>query len=140
MAAHIRAKPDRETGGVLVGRATGEVITVTRASPPGPSAIHRPRYFSRDSAFLQRWLDGVCRATDGTDDYVGEWHVHLTLNAPPSPIDRRSLYRIARRSNYPTDKPLLIIAEVAAEVWQPRAWVFRAKPRRSVRELPLSGA
>jgi integrative and conjugative element protein (TIGR02256 family) len=137
IAAHIRAKPGRETGGILAGYVADDMLTITRASPPGPRAVHRPRFFSRDSDFLQGWIDRVSAASNGAEDYVGEWHVHLAVDAPPSGVDRHSLYRIARQRNYPTEEPILIIAEVGPATWRPRAWAFRVKPRRQVRELTL---
>jgi len=50
------------------------VVTVTKVSPPGPRAVHKRFFFSRDTRFLQRWLDHEYERTDAAEDYVGEWH------------------------------------------------------------------
>jgi hypothetical protein len=65
----------------------------------------------------------------------GEWHP--ALDAPPSFVDRRSLRRIARRRNYPTDRPVLLIVEKAPGEQRLRAYEFVVKPKKSCRELPV---
>jgi hypothetical protein len=49
-----------ETGGILMGRpANAATVVITRVSPPGPLAVHRRTAFSRDTRFLQRYLDAI---------------------------------------------------------------------------------
>jgi integrative and conjugative element protein (TIGR02256 family) len=136
ICGHARSKPASETGGILLGRRLDDsTLLVTRASPPGPRARHGRFFFSRDTAFLQRYLDAVHDRTGGHEDYGGEWHVHLALDAPPSCVDRRSLYRIGRSSNYGTNNPVLVIAEHAAPEIRLRAYGFIARPKRRMNEL-----
>jgi integrative and conjugative element protein (TIGR02256 family) len=138
LVGHTRSAPESETGGILIGRKIDDqTVCVTRASPPGPRALHRRTRFSRDTRFLQHYLDDVHERTDGSEDYIGEWHVHPALDAPPSPIDCRSLFRIARRRNYATDNPILIIVESGADLQQLRAYGFAVKPTKWWDELPL---
>lgn len=138
IAAHVRAIPKTETGGILIGRDIGQgTVEVTVATGPGPRAVRRRRFFLRDKAFLQRVLDREVARSDGAVEYVGEWHVHPALNAPPSFVDRRSLWRIARRRNYPTSRPVLLIVESAARERRLRAYEFVVKPKKSWRELPV---
>jgi integrative and conjugative element protein (TIGR02256 family) len=137
---HIAARPDRETGGILVGTRAGDVVTIARVSPPGPRAVHRRFWFSRDTGFLQRWLDEEYDRTDGVVDYVGEWHVHPQLDTPPSCIDRRSLWKIARKSNYATDHPILLIVENEPPERRFRVYGFEVKPRKQWAELPVSSS
>jgi integrative and conjugative element protein (TIGR02256 family) len=140
ISGHARSKPEIETGGILIGRRLDEASAlITRASPPGPRACHGRFFFSRDTAFLQRYLDAIHDRSDGREDYVGEWHVHLALDAPPSCVDRRSLYRIARGTNYGTNNPVLVIAEHFPPTLRLRAYGFRVRPRR-MEELELSGS
>lgn len=138
VCGHTRGNIGVETGGILFGRRLGEsTLLVTRASPPGPRARHGRFFFSRDTRFLQRYLDSIYDRTDGEEDYVGEWHVHPSLNAPPSRTDRRSLWRIARRRNYATDNPVLLIVEHDPPSLELRFYGFVARPRREVSELVL---
>jgi integrative and conjugative element protein (TIGR02256 family) len=139
VAGHSRSSPGKETGGILLGHGVGPTtLKLTRASPPGPRALHRPFAFSRDTRFLQRYLDDIHDRTAGNEDYVGEWHVHPALDAPPSRIDRRSLWRIAGRSNYATDNPVLMIVEELPPERRLRVYGFVAKPKKSWDELTLS--
>lgn len=138
IAAHVRAAPTSETGGILIGRDIGGgTLEITVATAPGPGAVRRRFYFLRDKQFLQGVLDREVARADGAVEYVGEWHVHPALNAPPSWVDRRSLWRIARRRNYPTDSPILLIVESAHGERRLRAYEFVAKPKKSCRELPV---
>jgi integrative and conjugative element protein (TIGR02256 family) len=136
--AHVDMEPRRETGGILLGhtRRDGTVV-VTKVSPPGPNAVKLPLFFRRDTRFLQRWLERRFERSDGRDDYVGEWHVHHGLDAPPSCVDRRELWKIARRPNYPTARPLLIIVEDVPGDRRVRAYEFRVRPRK-YEELPVA--
>jgi integrative and conjugative element protein (TIGR02256 family) len=136
IAAHVRAAPKTETGGILIGRDAGEgVLEVTVATGPGPRAVRRQHFFLRDKVFLQRVLDREVARSDGAVEYIGEWHVHPALDAPPSFVDRRSLWRIARRPNYPTSRPVLLIVESANGERRLRAYEFAVKPKKSCREL-----
>jgi integrative and conjugative element protein (TIGR02256 family) len=137
ITAHVRAAPKTETGGILIGRELGDALEITFASGPGPRAVRRKHYFLRDKVFLQRVLDREVARSNGAVEYVGEWHVHPALDAPPSFIDRRSLRRIARRRNYPTDRPVLLIVEKARGEQRLRAYEFVVKPKKRYRELPV---
>jgi integrative and conjugative element protein (TIGR02256 family) len=139
ICGHARSKPRTETGGILLGRQLDDSnLLVTRASPPGPRARHGRFFFSRDTSFLQQYLDTIHDRTGGHEDYVGEWHVHLALDAPPSCVDRRSLFRIARGKNYGTHNPVLVIAEHEPPNIQLRAYGFVVRPKRRMTELDLS--
>jgi integrative and conjugative element protein (TIGR02256 family) len=137
---HIAACPKHETGGILVGTRADDVVTIRKVSPPGPKAVHRRFWFSRDTDFLQRWLDEEYDRTDGAVDYVGEWHVHPRLNAPPSCVDRRALWRIACKSNYVTAEPILLIVENPPTERRIHVYGFEVEPRKRVAELPLISA
>jgi len=139
LAGHAGSIPGCETGGILLGhRVSDTTMQITRASPPGPRAKHGPFSFSRDTRFLQRYLDDLHNRSGGQQDYVGEWHVHPALDAPPSRIDRRSLWRIARRKNYATENPVLVIVEHTPLERRLRAYGFVVKPKKSWHELMLT--
>ncbi|HET7417074.1 MAG TPA: Mov34/MPN/PAD-1 family protein [Solirubrobacterales bacterium] len=139
LVGHTRTKPDVETGGILLGRRTDiDTLLLTRASPPGPQARHRRFSFLRDTAFLQDYLDAAHARSGGGEDYVGEWHVHPALGAPPSRTDRRSLRRIARSSRYAVAEPVLLIVEHSPPELRLRCYRFAGRSRRGT-ELPLLG-
>lgn len=139
MVGHTHSKSGAETGGILLGHRTDEAtLQITRVSPPGPAARHRRFSFRRDTRFLQHYLDAAHLRSYGGEDYVGEWHVHPSFEAPPSCIDRRSLWRIARRPNYATDNPVLLIVEYAPPRLRLRAYGFIARPKKRCKELELN--
>jgi len=139
LSAHVNAEPLRETGGILLGFEVDErTLRVTAVSPPGPRALKMPRAFRRDTKFLQRWLERRHELSDGRDDYVGEWHVHHALDAPPSCVDCHALWCIARKPNYPTGTPLLIIAEDVPGERRVRGYRFGGRPKWSYVEVTVS--
>jgi integrative and conjugative element protein (TIGR02256 family) len=141
LAGHAASIPACETGGILLGSpASATTLQITRASPPGPRARHSPFSFSRDTRFLQRFLDDFHDRTEGKEDYVGEWHVHPALDAPPSRTDRRSLWRIARRRNYTTENPVLVIVEQTPRERRIRVYGFLVRPKKSMYELTVVAA
>jgi integrative and conjugative element protein (TIGR02256 family) len=138
LAGHTRTKPAVETGGILLGRRSdAATLLLTRASPPGPRARHRRFSFLRDTAFLQRYLDAAHARSGGWEDYVGEWHVHPALDAPPSRTDRRSLRRIARSSRYAVSEPILVIVEHSPPELRLRCYRFTGRRREMETELAL---
>lgn len=136
LAGHASSITGHETGGILLGhQEDATTLRVSRASPPGPRALHSRFAFSRDTRFLQRYLDEIHDRSEGSEDYIGEWHVHHALDAPPSRTDRRSLWRIARRQNYATDNPILLIVEQTSTQRRYRAYGFVVKPKRAHNDL-----
>lgn len=55
------AHPDRETGGVLVGRRLGPDIVIVFALPAGPNAVKKPAEFTPDHEWQQGMLDFLWR-------------------------------------------------------------------------------
>ena len=89
-----------------------------------------------DTAFLQDYLDAAHARSEGEEDYVGEWHVHPAIGAPPSRTDRRSLRRIAGSSRYAVTEPVLMIVEHLPPELRLRCYRFAGRCRRG-KELPL---
>lgn len=100
--------------------------------------MHRRFWFSRDTSFLQRWLDDEYERSGGTVDYVGEWHVHPQLETPPSYVDRGALWRIARKPNYVTTEPILLIVEDSPVDRRFRVYGFELNPKKSCQELTIT--
>lgn len=96
---------DCESGGILIGIARGIHLEVTAATPPQISDQRSRMRFRRFEAghkeiLLKRW-----RASEGMENYVGEWHTHPEQDANPSPLDLREWSRASKRLK----EPLLVI-------------------------------
>lgn len=77
----------RETGGILLGRGPDQsgLIRVVEAGDPGPLAIRRPDFFSRDTAHSERLAERAWKRERA--QWVGEWHTHPTTGPQPSGRD-----------------------------------------------------
>lgn len=85
----LRSLGGLETGGILLGKDSLEDgPTVLVAGLPGPNAIRRPRFFSRDREHAQRLAD-VAWARDRAQ-WIGEWHTHPGGMPVPSEADLTS--------------------------------------------------
>jgi integrative and conjugative element protein (TIGR02256 family) len=99
-----------ETGGALAGFATPEMIVITHATGPGPSAERRRSSFQRDGEFTQEAVDQIFEKTARCSDYIGEWHSH-PAPVGPSTIDISAMAMISRSPEYRCPKPIMVIAQ-----------------------------
>lgn len=80
----IRVSDDSlETGGALFGLDATDAVE--HATTPGPAAIHRDRFFSRDLAHTESEASRLYRL-DGSQ-WIGEWHTHPSMRLVPSELD-----------------------------------------------------
>lgn len=99
----------RETGGILLGFRTPNLIVVTR-----PVTVADPR--SSQHGYLRRHRQAQARMAIGRGDappvvgYVGEWHTH-PADVGPSRTDLRALAGIARLVQGPV--ALIVLADPA---------------------------
>lgn len=82
-----------ETGGILLGHDDEPACTtrVTTAGDPGPAAVRRPRFFSRDRHHAQQLADAAWEVD--RSQWVGEWHTHPLGQPVPSLVDHGSYLR-----------------------------------------------
>lgn len=97
-----------ETGGVLVGKLTGDCVQIEHALNAGPKALCSPNNFKRDGDYSQDKLDAIVKESNGEFDYVGEWHSHPTPSFL-SPVDIRSMRWIVDNINYAITTPILLL-------------------------------
>jgi integrative and conjugative element protein (TIGR02256 family) len=125
IVAEALAHPDRETGGILVGRvfdAEGiKVLVVVAASGPGARAILLRHMFAPDTETLQGELNAwreefaLYRV-----DYVGQWHTHAPGHQRPSAGDTRQAAEILGDADYNLPDgiftPIVTIEDGAAQM------------------------
>jgi integrative and conjugative element protein (TIGR02256 family) len=96
---------DCEAGGVLIGKRRGDHLEVTAASPPQARDVRSRSRFTRFQEGHQQITEDRWLASDGEDNYLGEWHTHPEISASPSSIDMREWKKLS--CNY--DAPLVVI-------------------------------
>ncbi len=107
-----------ETGGVIAG--TGILnqsdVIIKKCSPPGPKAIEKRYFFSRDTIFCQKLLNKWVTESKGSIDYLGEWHKHMELDPSPSNRDLTTMYNINRDPSYHIDNCIMIIVGIKLKI------------------------
>ena len=103
-AAGRRTLP-RETGGILLGFLTPNLVVVTRVVVVDDPASSGRTYLRRLRR-AQALLNAARQDAGSVVGYVGEWHTH-PADQPPSPTDLRALAETARMA--PSVVALLVV-------------------------------
>ena len=98
-----------ETGGILLGFRTPNLIVVTRTVTVADPRSSRHGYLRRHRQAQARMAIGRCDAPPVVG-YVGEWHTH-PADVGPSRTDLRALAAIARLAQGPVG--LIVLADPA---------------------------
>lgn len=110
VVSQAEAKPEVETGGVLIGFIDEcERATVTVATEAGSNAVEKKRRFERDPEYMQKRLEEERNRLGEKGQYLGEWHSHLERNPSPSARDVEALTGISEAPHYLTSEPVMLI-------------------------------
>ena len=88
-----------ETGGIFLGYRRREDIQIIQATFPGAKDKSSKYAFHRLSPHHQIAATTGWANSEGTLDWVGEWHTHPEDDPSPSSVDTNSWRQIAKRSN-----------------------------------------
>lgn len=82
----------REAGGVLIGRfiKNSKHIVVDEISVPMAGDVRSRAFFKRGVKKHQKVIDNAWERSNGTLNYLGEWHTHPENYPSPSSIDLSS--------------------------------------------------
>lgn len=103
-----------ETGGVLMGYATSERITVTAVVGPGPRAVHRRHSFTPDAKWQEQMVAELYERSGRLDTYLGDWHTHPNGMTRASFTDWRAAWTIARSRDARCPNPVMIVVVLTA--------------------------
>jgi integrative and conjugative element protein (TIGR02256 family) len=92
---------DLEAGGILIGKRRGQHLEITVASPPQADDKRSRCKFVRSPTGHQEIADERWVASEGEENYLGEWHTHPEVNATPSELDLREWKKLARKNEEP---------------------------------------
>jgi integrative and conjugative element protein (TIGR02256 family) len=127
--------PDAETGGLLLGYWSGDVVIIADVIGPGPDAIRSRTTFSPDHRWQTVQLAERYEASGRCHTYVGDWHTHPGGTGQLSRRDRRTLASIARHPASRAPKPLFAVL-APHHGGDISVWCHVNRLRRSLR-LPL---
>jgi integrative and conjugative element protein (TIGR02256 family) len=112
--ADARAAFPLETGGILLGFRTPELIVITRTvTVPDPQSSRRTYLRRRSQA--QSQMTAALHDAPPVVGYIGEWHTH-PADHPPSSIDTNALGATARTTPQPV--ALIVLARITDEDWR----------------------
>lgn len=129
-----RRKSPKETGGILAGYMESGIIKITFVTGPGPKAVHAGTSFLRDGEYCQKELDKIFEQSNGTVDYLGEWHSH-PFQIGPSKRDRDSLKEIAADMKYAILNPLMGICIKRGIEWDFECYLITGKSSGKIIKL-----
>lgn len=98
--AHRQDRPGlAESGGVLLGRLIVESEDIVIDEATGPQRADRAtRYrFFRAKSPTQRLVDRAWALSQGTRNYLGEWHSHPEDHPLPSGVDRENWVELGQK-------------------------------------------
>lgn len=120
--------PDKlEAGGVLLGRRierSSDVI-IDRVSVPTPRDRRSLLSFFRSHEPHQKRIDEAWKNSDGTCNYLGEWHTHPEEVPSPSCLDYWEWRRLVKKCSYLGDELFFVIvgtSRVCAWEGRRRSW------------------
>lgn len=121
--------PGTETGGIALGRDSGETIRITELGDPGPGAIHTSSRFTRDLYHAQ---DLAVKAWQrDRSQWVGEWHTHPSGELIPSSFDLSIYVRLLNDEALRWERLISLIVAPRSPV-RVAAWVVTLNVARPV--------
>jgi integrative and conjugative element protein (TIGR02256 family) len=101
--------PDRETGGILVGRYSEDRTTayISGMLPPPLDSRRSRTWFIRGTKGLKELLSRIWK--DESTFYLGEWYYHPHSSPQPSLVDGISMRDVADDPNSQCTAPILLI-------------------------------
>lgn len=110
-----------EAGGVLLGRLSreGSDIIIDDITVPGEGDIASRFSFNREKKRTQYLVNKAWHESEGTKNYLGEWHTHPENIPNPSPQDLTNWHYISTNAQYEQDSLIFIIVGIdQIRVWE----------------------
>lgn len=113
LLSYRQIKPhSAEAAGVIIGERRGDHLVIQRISEPGPGD-KRSRYaVDRCGPTHQVTVEQAFFQSEGTLQYLGEWHTHPEDCPTPSPRDLKSW-----RKHLTEPEPMVLIIVGRSEIW-----------------------
>lgn len=125
-----------ETGGILLGTCSGNLIEVRHAGGPGPNAQRETHTFNRDLNHAQHLAELAW--VEDQSLWIGEWHTHPSADLTPSPLDLDSYLRHLHDPDLNFDQFVAMIVGLDTQARPVIAtWLIE---RHQARPIPLRSA
>ena len=99
-----------ETGGPLAGYlSTDGAVVITHAGGPGPRAVLGHFSVQLDGEHATAFCDRIYRESQGSFDYIGDWHRHVAWSLKPSPSDEEAMREVVTSGSCSLEAPVSII-------------------------------
>lgn len=110
-----------EAGGVLLGRYIKDSsnIIIDRITVPMGGDIRKRSYFKKQEKRHQKIIDKAWEDSNGTCNYIGEWHTHPECYPYPSIIDKNEWKRKLKEDKF-DDRYLyfIIVGTKTTKIWR----------------------
>lgn len=111
----------KEYCGVLLGREiinTSNII-IDKVTEPSEDDIQKKFYFFRDKKYHQKKIIEEWKKSDGTCNYLGEWHTHLEDVPNPSPTDIKEWKKALKKFKFDGNELFFIIIGIKEiAIWE----------------------
>lgn len=120
--AFVKSARSCETGGPMVGFVAGNrSLMITDVEGPGPKGKCSPFSVTIDGEHSQQFCDRIHQETNGTWDYVGDWHCHPGFSLRPSDDDSRAMHLLANTPGL-VENPVSLIYSRGRRMYRVYEW------------------
>ena len=119
-----------EAGGVILARFIKDSnnIVIDMNTIPMKGDIRTRTRFKRGKKRHQKIIDEIWKETEGTCNYIGEWHTHPEENPSPSKTDINSWKKILKNDVYSSEYLyFIIVGTKSIGVWEGNARTLEIK-------------
>lgn len=115
-----------EFGGIFIGHKSLKFSAVIVTDILFPDKYKNGKAeFTRHPKSLNERLETLLHESNGSVEYLGEFHSHPNASTKPSKLDIQAMTKIAKTSNVTTDNPILMIGKInKTELVESKFYIF----------------
>ena len=100
-----------ESGGIILGgqSESGMSFVVHDLTLPSSSDDCGPYHYMRDKDAANRLIEEAWEKSNGTVNYLGEWHTHNEERPHPSSVDKNLMLQVSENKSCLFDRAFMII-------------------------------
>ncbi len=114
-ASYVQGKNKYEAGGILLGYRRGDHFEVIHATEPSEIDKRSRFHFVREAKYHSEIASKLWAKSNGTINYIGEWHTHPEETPTPSSLDINEWKKLTMKSS--DQNPFVMTIVGAKELW-----------------------